>query len=109
MTYDIIFDKGNKMWRDDHDHNEFVIRHTEQHLHNWVNYRGYVFLNEMLDVFKIDRVKLGQIYGYSKNEIDITYDYDKEGDFFVIHFNNLKNVLEDLPGELPHLGGEGDR
>ena len=64
---DYIFDKDNVNFSPNNDHNRFFFARTQSHLNNLLYHRGYIFLNEVLDMLDIERRMIGQLAGWRKD------------------------------------------
>lgn len=67
--YTFCFDETANCWVRDAERNKFFLMRQQQHANEVLQSKGYLFLNEVLDMVGIPRCKAGQVVGwvYDKN------------------------------------------
>ena len=84
--YTRCFDAGCIGWEKDPEFNLMFIRHQQAYANDLLKSRGYLFLNEVYDMFGFPRTKAGQIVGWVYDE------NNPKGDNFVdFGIYNLNN------------------
>ena len=66
--YTRCFDAGCIGWEKDPEFNLMFIRHQQAYANDLLKSRGYLFLNEVYDMFGFPRTKAGQIVGWVYDE-----------------------------------------
>ena len=65
--YTKIFDESSRYWSSTPDYNQMFLIGRERYANDLLNVRGYLFLNDVLDMLDIPRTKEGQIVGWVKD------------------------------------------
>lgn len=67
--YTFCFDETSSCWERDAEDNKFFLLRQQQHANEVLQSKGYIFLNEVLDMVGIPRCRAGQTVGwiYDKN------------------------------------------
>ena len=65
--YTFCFDETADGWVRDAEKNKFFLMRQQQHANELLQSRGYLFLNEVLDMVGIQRTEAGQIVGWVAN------------------------------------------
>lgn len=67
--YTFVFDETCAGWERDAELNKFFLLQQQNHANDRLKAQGHLFLNEVLDMLGMDRVKMGNIVGwmYDKN------------------------------------------
>ena len=95
-----FFDVGCTGWEDDPEYNLMYVKHQQEFANDLLHSRGYLFLNEVYDMFGIPRTKAGQIVGWLSDGHDGFVDFgiftrkDEETVAFVNGFE--KTILLDF-------------
>lgn len=66
--YAKFFDSSCPQWEDDAEYNLSFLLGQQEYMNNVLKQRGYVFLNDVLDLLGIERTKAGQIVGWVYDE-----------------------------------------
>lgn len=75
--YAFFFDTGCAGWQKDAEHNKWYVLQQQNYANEKLKANGYLFLNDIYDMFGIPRTKAGQIVGWIYNK------KGSEGDSFV--------------------------
>ena len=86
-----IFDKDNLEWVDNFEFNEVIIREHVGYLRNWFKVMGYIYLNDIYELFNIKwyprKVNTCFVYGEDGDEIQLIHmDKNVNGILFTIAF-----------------------
>lgn len=65
--YTKIFDESSCYWSSTKDYNRMFLIGRERYANELLNTRGYLFLNDVLDMLDIPRTKEGQLVGWVKD------------------------------------------
>jgi hypothetical protein len=84
--YARFFDCGNIGWTNDPTYNLMFVKNQQNYANDLLHSRGYLFLNEVYDMFGIPRTKAGQIVGWIYDEKNPTG--DNFVDFGIFNTNN---------------------
>lgn len=84
--YTKIFDESSRYWSSTKDYNHMFLMGREQYANDLLNTRGYLFLNDVLDMLDIPRTPEGQVVGWVKDP-DSVYKID----FGIFNANNKAN------------------
>lgn len=68
--YAFFFDNGCIGWQKDPEHNKWFVMQQERYANEKLRAQGYLFLNDVYDMFGIPRTKAGQIVGWYYDEKD---------------------------------------
>lgn len=66
-AYAIIWDDGNKGWRNDPEHNRFFIQQVMDWANDRLEEKGHLYLNEVYDALGAPRSRAGQRVGWVRN------------------------------------------
>lgn len=69
-AYTFVFDETSSYWERDAELNKFFLAQQQNYANNMLRSRGHLFLNEVLDMLGLDRVRMGNIVGWIYNEED---------------------------------------
>lgn len=76
-----FFDEYNIMWHDDPESNYMVLKGIQAHFNNVLQIRGHVFLSEVYDALKIERVPETVVTGWLYKPSDPDHKGDNHIDF----------------------------
>lgn len=97
------FDNINYLWNKDPEINRLYIQ-TQQ---NWANQqlkvRGHIFLNEVYDMFGLDRTSVGQLVGWFRDDDQNNYVH-----ISILEENERSMLLDFNPGGVIYHRIEGD-
>ena len=68
--YAFFFDNGCIGWQKDAEHNKWFVMQQERYANEKLRAQGYLFLNDVYDMFGVPRTKAGQIVGWYYDEKD---------------------------------------
>lgn len=66
--YAFFFDDGCLGWQKDAEHNKWIILQQQEYANKKLQSQGYLFLNDVHDMFGVPRTKAGQIVGWIYDE-----------------------------------------
>lgn len=66
--YAFFFDNGCLGWQKDAEHNKWYVLQQQNYANEKLKANGYLFLNDVYDMFGVPRTKAGQIVGWIYNE-----------------------------------------
>lgn len=100
VAFDVDFNAENPNWTRDPEANWHFLVNVQNHMSDMLAIRGHVFMNDVFDVLRLPRTKLGQTHGwvYVKDERErVTWVFTdlKDGNF-VLTFNTT-DILDVLP------------
>lgn len=75
--YSFVFDERATQFKRSYDHNLTLLRSFERYANDRLNYRGHVFMNEILDDLGLERTSVGAIVGWVKGYNPHNPDNDK--------------------------------
>lgn len=96
----------SRNWSPDPDINVLFLRHVRNHCYDVLKYRGYLFLNDVLDELGIPRTSRGQLIGWLNTETGEfwTYEYrEEEGAAHPIEITFL--TQGEIYDKIENLGG----
>lgn len=100
-TYTRFFDTTNKLWTKEIGMNMYTLKHEQKYMYDLLVARGYLFLNEALDMLGFSRTKNGQLVGWIYKEGIVTndiYTIYRRGESFVywLDFKPQGIILDEI-------------
>jgi Family of unknown function (DUF6353) len=62
--YARFFDEGSEHWRKEPEYNRIFVQGIQNYSNNLLQARGHLFLNEVYDMFDIERTRAGSVVGW---------------------------------------------
>lgn len=94
--YTFCFDETCNGWVRDAERNKFFLLRQQQYANDLLKSRGYVFLNEVLDMVGINRTRAGQAVGWIYDEANPIGDNYIDFGIFDIHSEANRNFVNGL-------------
>lgn len=91
--YSFFFDNGCIGWQKDAEHNKWFILQQERYANEKLRTQGFLFLNDVYDMFGIPRTKTGQIVGWFYDEKKGKDNYVDFGVFSDIHNEKKRDFV----------------
>ena len=101
-TYTRFFDPTNELWTKEIGMNMYTLKHQQKYMYDLLMTRGYLFLNEALDMLGFSRTKNGQLVGWiykegiAANDIYIIYPHGNNGSLYMLNFNPQGIILDQI-------------
>lgn len=92
--YFVFNEENNTNWTRDMIANQLFLKGCLNHAENVRAVKGYVFLNDVLDMLGFGRISRGQLDGWFDQSV--TFDFAVGHDFAVIGFEAQKNIYKHL-------------
>ena len=91
--YTFCFDETCMGWERDAEHNKFFLLRQQDHANELLKARGYLFLNEVLDMLGIPRCRAGQTVGWIYSDDNPIGDNYIDFGIFDIHCEAARNFV----------------
>lgn len=100
--YTVIFDERSPLWTKDREFNIYTLRYQERYANDKLRAKGYLFLNDVLEMLGLPRTKIGQLVGWIYNGEIKNYNNFVEFEVFpcnggkdgiIVNFLGYKNIL----------------
>lgn len=101
-TYTRFFDTTNKLWTKEIGMNMYTLKHEQKYMYDLLVARGYLFLNEALDMLGFSRTKNGQLVGWIykegivTNDIYTIYPHGNYGSLYMLNFKPQGIILDKI-------------
>ena len=101
-TYTRFFDTTNKLWAKGIGMNMYTLKHEQKYMYDLLVARGYLFLNEALDMLGFSRTKNGQLVGWIYKEGIVTsdiytiYPHGNSGSLYMLNFKPQGIILDKI-------------
>ena len=101
-TYTRFFDTTNKLWAKGIGMNMYTLKHEQKYMYDLLVARGYLFLNEALDMLGFSRTKNGQLVGWIykegivANDIYTIYPHGNYGSLYMLNFKPQGIILDKI-------------
>lgn len=101
-TYTRFFDPTNKLWTKEIGMNMYTLKRQQKYMYDLLMTRGYLFLNEALDMLGFSRTKNGQLVGWiykegiATNDIYTIYPHGNSGSLYMLNFNPQGIILDQI-------------
>ena len=94
--YTFCFDETCMGWERDAEHNKFFLLRQQDHANEQLKAKGYMFLNEVLDMLGIPRCRAGQTVGWIYSDDNPIGDNYIDFGIFDIHCEAARNFVNGL-------------
>lgn len=88
-AYTFVFDETCDYWERDAELNKFFLAQQQKYANDKLKARGHLYLNEVLDMLGIERVRMGNVVGWIYNEEEPNG--DNYVDFGIMDLSNPDN------------------
>lgn len=92
-AYTFCFDENSTLWVRDAEKNKFALLQQQNYANEKLKARGYLFLNEVLDMVGLPRTRMGQVVGWIYDESSPIGDNYVDFGIFNIHSEANRNFV----------------